>query len=87
MRTVDERVKRLKESQQKTPFSWGYLWGVQAYRKYPKINKTERKGFSEEINRYKDEARNGKGLSRECAIGYLCGMRDSAKERRSRQKK
>ncbi len=87
MQTVDERVKKLRENQKKTPFSWGYLWGVQTYRRYPKVDRAERKRLSEQIDGYKAEARDGKGGSRECAIGFLCGMRDSAIERKSRQGK
>ena len=86
MKSVDERVKKVQENQKKTPFSWGYLWGVQTYRKYPKVSKKERQLLSEQIDEYKDEARNGKGLSRECAIGFVCGMRDTAIERKAKQK-
>lgn len=82
-RTVDEKVKY--NEQQKTPFSWGYRWGVRAYRKYPKADNAERKRILAEIDGYKNEAVNGKGKSRECAKGFMCGVRDAANERKARQ--
>ena len=85
MKTVDERLK--SGEKRKTPFGWGYCWGVRAYRAYPRVNASERAAISAQISDYKDEAKNGKGRSRECAIGFMYGMRDAAIERKSRQKK
>ena len=84
MRTVDEKVKFNQE--QKTPFSWGYLWGVKSYRKYPKADKAERKRILAQIDDYSKDAKNGKGRSRECAKGFMCGVRDAANERKTRVK-
>lgn len=83
-RSVDEKLKYNDE--QKTPFSYGYRWGVRAYRKYPKVDKAERKRIRTEIDDYNKQARNGKGRSQECAKGYMCGVRDAANERKARQK-
>lgn len=82
---TDERMK--KDGKQKTPFAWGYRWGVQTYRKYPKADKAEQKRLSEQIDGYKDEASNGIGRSWECAIGFMRGMRDAAIERKTRQQR
>lgn len=87
MRTVDEKVKYNQGLKKKTPFSWGYLWGVQAYRKYPTADRAERKKILAEIGSYSNEARNGKGNSRACAKGFMCGVRDAAKERKAKQGK
>lgn len=81
-RTVDEKVKY--NEQRKTPFSWGYRWGVQAYRRSAAI-KAEREQISAEIDSYRAEAAHGKGKSRECATGFMCGVRDAANERKSRR--
>lgn len=85
MKIVDERMKQ--GGRQKTPFAWGYRWGVQTYRKYPKVDKSEQKRLSEQIDGYKDEANYGTGGSRECAIGFMYGMRDAAIERKTRQQR
>ena len=71
----------------KTPFGWGYSWGIQTYKKYPKATASERKALSERIADNKDEAKNGKGRSRENAIGFMTAMRDAAIARKSRRKK
>ena len=43
-RSVDEKLKY--NSEQKTPFAYGYRFGVKAYREYPKANKKQyAKGF------------------------------------------
>lgn len=86
-RTVDEKVKYHKAQSQKTPFGWGYLWGVQAYRKYPKADKAERKRILAEIDDYSKDAKAGKGDSRECAKGFMCGVRDAANERKAKKGK
>lgn len=83
-RTVEEKVKYNRE--RKTPFSYGYLWGVKAYRKYPQADKIEQKQILAEIDDYSKEARNGKGKARECAKGYMCGVRDAANERKGKKR-
>ena len=80
--SVDEKVKH--NEGQKTPFSYGYCWGVKAYRKYPTANRVEQKRIQAEIGDYSDEAKSGKGRSQECAKGYMCGVRDAANERKAR---
>lgn len=81
-RTVDEKVKY--NYGQKTPFSWGYLWGVRAYRRYPKANAAEKKRLLAEMDDYRNTAVNGKGKSRECGKGYMCALRDCANERKGK---
>lgn len=78
--TVDEKVRYNREK--KTPFSYGYVWGVQAYRQYPKADKAERKRLLAQIDDYKETALHGKGKARECAKGFMCGIRDTANERK-----
>lgn len=85
VRTVDEKLRH--NQAKKTPFGYGYSWGVKAYRKYPKADKAERKRILAEIDDYNKEAWNGKGRSRECAKGFMCGVRDAARERKERQKR
>lgn len=84
-RTVDEKLKY--NQQRRTAFGYGYAWGVKAYRKYPNADKAERKRILAEIDDYNKEARNGKGKARECAKGFMCGVRDAAKERKSKNGK
>ncbi len=82
-RTVDEKVKY--NQGRKTPFSYGYLWGVKAYRQYPQASTAERKRILAQIDDYSKDARNGKGKSRECAKGFMCGVRDAANERKAKK--
>ena len=84
-RTVDEKLKYNRE--QKTPFSYGYVWGVQAYRRYPKANAKERKRILEEIDNYKQLAKNGGTQSRQCGKGFMCAVRDCAEERKAKPKR
>ncbi len=82
------KTEKPKNSEKnKTPFGWGYSWGVRTYRKYPKATAAERKALSDQIADNKDEAKNGKGRSRENAIGFMTGMRDAAIARKSRRRK
>ena len=87
MRTVDEKVKYNQGLEKKTAFAWGYIWGVKAYRKYPTAAKAERKRILAEIDDYNKDARNGKGRARECAKGFMCGVRDAANERKVKKNK
>lgn len=84
-RTVNEKEQYNREK--KTAFSYGYVWGVQAYRKYPKANKAEQKRLLAQIDDYKETALHGKGKARECAKGYMCAVRDCAEERKAKQKR
>lgn len=79
--SVDEKVKFNRAK--KTPFGWGYQWGVKAYRSYPKADAQEKKRIRAEIADYKQEAKK-KSYSGECAKGYMCGVRDAANERKSK---
>lgn len=81
--SVDEKVKF--NSERKTPFGYGYCWGVRAYRKYPKADKDERRRILAEIDDYKREAQK-KTRSGECAKGFMCAVRDCANERKSKSK-
>ena len=78
--SVDEKVKY--NAKRKTPFGYGYIWGVRAYRKYVEAEETKKRTLAE-IADYKQEAKK-KNKSGECAKGYLCGVRDAAKERKAR---
>lgn len=82
--SVDEKVKF--NAERKTPFGYGYQWGVKAYRSYPKANAQEKKRIRVEIADYKQEAKK-KSRAGECAKGYMCGVRDAANERKARQGK
>ncbi len=82
-KTVDEKVKYNHE--RRTPFGYGYIWGVKAYRKY-QANKEEQKRILAEIDDNSKNARNGKEHSRECSKGYMCGVRDAANEWKAKQK-
>lgn len=83
-RSVDEKLKY--NEGQKTPFSWGYKWGVRAYSRYLKLDKAGKERIRTEINAYSEEARHGRGYSQKCAKGFMCGVRDAANERKARQK-
>lgn len=82
--SVDEKVKY--NAERKTPFGYGYGWGVKAYRNYPKASAEEKKRIRAEIAEYKQEAKK-KSRSGECAKGFMCGVRDAANERKARKGK
>lgn len=82
--SVDEKVKY--NAKRKTPFGYGYSWGVKAYRNYPKASAEEKKRILAEIAAYKEEAKK-KNRSGECAKGYMCGVRDAANERKAKNGK
>lgn len=86
-RTVDEKLKYNRE--QKTPFSYGYIFGVRAYREYPKANKKRKREMMSDIDDNKRLALSGKSTrgSVRYAKGFMCAMRDCAAERRARQGK
>lgn len=86
-RTVDEKLKYNRE--QKTPFSYGYRFGVKAYRQYPKADKKRKRAMLAEIDDNKRLAQSGKSTcnSVQYAKGFMCAMRDCAAERRARQGK
>ena len=86
-RSVDEKLKHNRE--QKTPFSYGYRFGVKAYRQYPKADKERKRAMLAEIDDNKRLAQTGdkSQLSVQYAKGYMCAMRDCAAERKARQKR
>lgn len=86
-RTVDEKLKY--NSEQKTPFAYGYRFGVKAYRQYPKADKKRKLAMLAEIDDNKRLAQSGKSTcnSVQYAKGFMCAMRDCAAERRARQGK
>lgn len=87
IRTVEEKLKY--NSEQKTAFSYGYRFGVQAYRKYPKADERRKRDIKSDIDYNKRLAQTG-DKSRESvkyAKGFLCGVRDAANERKSKQKR
>lgn len=86
-RTVDEKLKY--NSEQKTPFAYGYRFGVKAYREYPKANKKRKREMMSDIDDNKRLAQSGKSTcnSVQYAKGFMCAMRDCAAERRARQGK
>lgn len=79
--SVDDKVKF--NQAKKTPFSFGYRWGVKAYRAYPTADKEERKRILAEIDDYSKQAKK-KSPSGECAKGFMCAVRDCANERKSK---
>ena len=85
-RTVDVKLKY--NSAQKTAFAYGYRFGVQAYRRYPKADERHKRDISSDIDYNKRLAQTG-DKSRESvqyAKGFMCGVRDAANERKSKQK-
>lgn len=86
-RTIDEKLKY--NSAQKTAFAYGYRFGVQAYRRYPKADERHKRDISSDIDYNKRLAQTG-DKSRESvqyAKGFMCGVRDAANERKSKQKR
>lgn len=86
-RSVDEKLKY--NSEQETPFAYGYRFGVKAYREYPKANKKRKREMMSDIDDNKRLAQSGKSTrnSVQYAKGFMCAMRDCAAERRARQGK
>ena len=86
-RSVDEKLKYNRE--QKTPFAYGYRFGVKAYREYPKANKKRKREMMSDIDDNKRLAQTGDKslLSVQYAKGFMCAMRDCAAERKARQSK
>ena len=85
-RTIDEKLKY--NSAQKTAFAYGYRFGVQAYRRYPKADERHKRDISSDIDYNRRLVQTG-DKSRESvqyAKGFMCGVRDAANERKSKQK-
>ncbi len=79
--SVDDKVKF--NQAKNTPFSFGYRWGVKAYRAYPTADKEGKKRILAEIDDYSKQAKK-KTPSGECAKGFMCAVRDCANERKSK---
>jgi hypothetical protein len=77
--TVNDKYNYSK--QLKTPFSYGYRFGVQAYRSYPKANAAERKKILSDIDYAKTNATKGKEYDK----GFMCAIRDCANERKRKK--
>ena len=66
-----------------TPFSTGYSLGVNVYNDYRRLDDEGKKIVRELIDTNKLLARDGDELSK----GFMCGVRDAANERKSKQKR
>lgn len=86
-RTVDEKLKYNRAL--KTPFAYGYRMAVWAYRSYPKASKKRKSEMLSDIDYNKHLAVNGdkSRQSVQYAKGFMCGVRDAANERKSKQKR
>ena len=84
---VDEKLAYNRG--QKTAFSYGYRFGVKAYRQYPNADKKRKRDMLAEIDDNKRLAQTGdkSRSSVQYAKGYMCAMRDCAAERKARQKR
>lgn len=85
-RTIDEKLQY--NSAQRTAFAYGYRFGVQAYRRYPKADEKRKRDISGDIDYNKRLAQTGdkSRVSVQYAKGFMCGVRDAANERKSKQK-
>jgi hypothetical protein len=77
--TVNDKYNYNK--QQKTAFSYGYRFGVEAYRSYPKANAAKRKEILADIDYSKQNAAKGKQYDK----GFMCAIRDCANERKGKK--
>ena len=66
-----------------TPFSTGYSLGVMVYGDYRQFDDEGKKIVRELIDTNKSLARDGDVMSK----GFMCGVRDAANERKSKQKR
>ena len=64
-------------------FSMGYSFGVNVYNDYRRFDDKGKKIVRELIDTNKSLARDGDELSK----GFMCGVRDAANERKSKQKR
>ena len=86
-RTVDEKLQFSRG--QRTAFSSGYRFGAHEHRRYPKADERQKRDISGDIDYNKRLAQTG-DKSRESvqyAKGFMCGVRDAANERKSKQKR
>ena len=80
-RTVEEKYNYNKSKVKENDFSFGYCLGVEMYCDYPKSSAKGRKKTLELIDNFGELARSGDMISK----GFMCGIRDSANERKARK--
>lgn len=80
-RTLKEKFEY--NNARNTPFSTGYSLGVNIYNDYRKFDDEGKKIVRELIDTNKSLARDGDVMSK----GFMCGVRDAANERKSKQKR
>ncbi len=83
MRTFEEKVNYNKKRYKTDNFSAGYVIGVQMYHDYPKYDEKGKAEARKTIGDFNDLAK-GKNGDR-LAKGIMCGIRDSANERKRRK--
>lgn len=79
-RTLKEKLQY--NEARHTPFSIGYGLGVMLYSDYKKMDSRGKQVISDIIGRNKRLARSGDEMGK----GFMCGVRDAANERKSKQK-
>lgn len=86
-RNVEEKLQY--NSGQRTAFAFGYRYGVQSYRRYSKADIRQKRDISGDIDYNKRLAQTGdkSRKSVQYAKGFMCGVRDAANERKSKQKR
>ena len=82
-RTMREKLDHNKKLYGRNSFSSGYVMGATIYSDYPKCDKNSQKEIKAIIDSYHANAKNGAELSK----GFMCGVRDSANERKQRLKR
>ena len=81
-RTMREKLDYNKKLYGRNSFSSGYVMGATIYSDYPKCDKKSQKEIKSIIDSYHVNAKNGDELSK----GFMCGVRDSANERKQHLK-
>lgn len=87
--TVQEKYDYNKSKKEKSrhfkdcPFSYGYVLGVDDYKKYPKLSGKDKGVFKDIISTMISSA----GYGNEFGKGYACAIRDCANERKGKNKK
>ena len=83
MRTLKEKVEYNNKRYKTDDISAGYIIGVQMYHDYPKYNKKGKAEARKTIGDFNDlaKSKNGDRLAK----GIMCGIRDSANERKRKK--
>ena len=79
-RSVEEKLAFNKK--RGTAFSAGYITGVKVYRNYPQKDRKGKLMVKKGIDEFSRQAKSGD----EFAKGIMCGIRDSANERKERER-